>query len=225
MKNTKPGRDLLVSVKKDVMGIGTDITEVAIDALLEDGLLKDIPIISTIKAFYSSGARLRDYFYVKKILAFLSELQNISAKQRSEFVDQYLSSEETANKFGERILLLIERSDSVDKSVIYGKIFRYHILGNCTYDETLRLCYMVDKAYLPDLVVLVEYTRNKQETKIMPENMDSFSAIELQKAGLLSFDSIDAGDFGAVHSGGIAFYVNVFGKHLVSILSQSERKT
>ena len=47
--------------------LGNDITEIAIDSILNEGLLKEIPIIKTISTFYKTGKSIKLVNAEKKI--------------------------------------------------------------------------------------------------------------------------------------------------------------
>jgi hypothetical protein len=221
MSKIKPGTELINSIKGDLGEVGVDLTEVAIDALLDEGVIRDVPIVGSLKALFSAAVNIKDYFYLKKVLIFLSELKESSKEEREDFVTHNFASDSQVNAVGEKLLLLLERSDDIEKARIYGKIIRHSILNNITRDRAFRLCYMVDKVYLKDVSVLIEHFSQTRNTEVSPEDMDPFIAFELQKAGLLTFSSIDGGNFESIHSGGIVFHVNEYGRKLVEVLNEN----
>ncbi|WP_200157460.1 hypothetical protein [Allochromatium vinosum] len=221
MLKINPGTELVNSIKSDMTGVSGDLTEVAIDTLLNEGALKDIPVIGTLKALFSVTVNIKDYFYLKKVLIFLSELNRTTLREREKFIANNLAKDSQVTALGEKLLLLLERSDDIEKAKIYGKIIRHSILNNVTQDQAFRLCYMVDKAYLGDVFALTEYFNETRNTDISPEDMDPFIAAELQKAGLLTFSGIDGGNSKFIHSGGIVYYLNKHGRKLVEILNEN----
>ncbi|MDF4560139.1 hypothetical protein P3494_26935, partial [Vibrio parahaemolyticus] len=54
-------------------GTGTELAEIAIDSVLDDGVLKDIPVVGTAVSLYQTGVAVRERQYVKKLVTFLSE--------------------------------------------------------------------------------------------------------------------------------------------------------
>ena len=51
-----------------------DLSESGLDAVTENEIIKDIPIISTVVSLYKIGHSLRDRSYIKKLEAFLREI-------------------------------------------------------------------------------------------------------------------------------------------------------
>lgn len=61
-----------VLISDDAKGLVATYAEIGVDALLEDGVARDIPVISSIVAVTRMGANVRDRLFAKKLLAFLS---------------------------------------------------------------------------------------------------------------------------------------------------------
>lgn len=59
------------SITEDVNNVLTNIGEIALDSVVEDGLLKDIPIISTVINIYKIGTSLKERYYIKNWRNFL----------------------------------------------------------------------------------------------------------------------------------------------------------
>lgn len=154
--------NLLNVVKSDqIKEITKDLTEVAIDTFFNDGILKDIPIVGTFFNLYNLSQNISNSFFTKKILKFLLELNSISNKERLNFIEQ-LDNENESAKIGEKLLIIINNLEDVDKATILGKLFKLAIEGKIEMQTFMRLSYMVDRAYLEDLKVLRdnEYVEN-----------------------------------------------------------------
>ena len=69
-----------------------DITEFALDAVTNDGLLKDFPIVSTVVSIYKIGRTLKERSYIKKLMAFLIEIDkgNVDEEKRNEYIGRTL---------------------------------------------------------------------------------------------------------------------------------------
>ena len=70
----------------DLSSISEDLVEVALDSLLEDGLLKDIPVVSTIIGVSKSAISIRDKLLARKVLYFLQGLKDITDEERNKFL-------------------------------------------------------------------------------------------------------------------------------------------
>ena len=69
--------------------------EIGLDAVMEDGILKDIPIISTAISLYKIGSSIKERHDLKKLLIFLNEINNgiIDEEKRQEYQNKFQSNE------------------------------------------------------------------------------------------------------------------------------------
>lgn len=170
--------NLLNVVKSDqIKEITKDLTEVTIDAFFSDGILKDIPIVGTFFNLYNLSQNISNSFFTKKILKFLFELSSISNKERLNFIEQ-LDNENESAKIGEKILIIINKLDDVDKATILGKLFKLTIEGKIEMQTFMRLSFMVDRVYLEDLKVL-------RDNEYL-ENIDNDIKHNLSQVGILN---------------------------------------
>ena len=165
-------------VKSDqIKEITKDLTEVAIDTFFNDGILKDIPVVGTFFNLYNLSQNISNSFFTKKILKFLFELNSISNKERLSFIEK-LDNENESAKIGEKLLIIINKLDDVDKATILGRLFKLTIEGEIEIQTFIRLSYMVDRAYFEDLKVL----RNNEYL----ENIDNDIKHNLSQIGILN---------------------------------------
>ena len=182
---------------------GLEIAEVTFDAFLEEGVLREIPIFQTLGALYRSGLEIRQQLFFRKIVGFINKLSDIPYDERKRFIE-----ENNSNEFGETLLLLIDRADSMQKPKILGNLMRNHILDELSYEDTERLAFIVDRVYISDLDYLINFTPGVQE------NPDI--AASLFSVGLLTNSGIDGGSFADTHSpGGIIYAMSRYGKMLL----------
>ena len=78
---------LIDEISKDnILKISEGISEVALDSLIEDGILKDFPGISFITGTIKTTLHIREKIFAKKILTFLSSLKDIPNEKRQLFI-------------------------------------------------------------------------------------------------------------------------------------------
>ncbi|HEX8577704.1 MAG TPA: hypothetical protein VF677_15565 [Flavobacterium sp.] len=169
--------NILTAIKsKEITSITRDLTEVAIDLMLENGILKDLPIVGTLYNVYNFSQNVSNAFFAKKILKFLLELNDIPESERLEFIQKLESGEET-QKVGEKLLVVLNKFDDVDKATILGRIFKITISEEIELSTFTRLAYMIDKVYLQDLKEL----KNK-----FVDNLSSDTRHNLSQVGILN---------------------------------------
>lgn len=150
-------KSLIESIKsEEIKNISSDIGEVIIDSTLEDGILKDIPIIGTLININKGRLSIQDRIFSRKILSFLYHLKDISEKERIEIIDKIESSEKEKIKVGEKVLYLIDKSDDHIKAGMIGILFAELIKENLNYEEFKRCSEIINKTYLDDLFWFIE---------------------------------------------------------------------
>ena len=70
----------------DLDAINADLAEIVIDSVLEDGLLKDLPIVNVVVGLGNFGSKIHKGIFLKKVLSFLSNLDSTSTEERKDFV-------------------------------------------------------------------------------------------------------------------------------------------
>lgn len=100
-----------------------DIGEVMLDSVLDDGILKDIPIIGTIVGVGKCVKNLSDIFFVNKLRAFLFTIKDVDPRKRFEAMEKWENDENYRGKVGEALLGMIGRCDDSVKSTWLSKLF------------------------------------------------------------------------------------------------------
>ncbi len=81
------------SINEEALSSLSGIAEVGLDSIIEEGFLKDVPILSTVTSIYRIGKSVRERHHLKKFAMFLDELNSVgnSAEYQSRY-KQYFSS-------------------------------------------------------------------------------------------------------------------------------------
>ncbi len=139
----------------DLTNINIDLAEVTIDSIMNDGLLKEIPIVSSIVGFAKFGIKTLDYILLKKILKFLTQLNSTTIEERQKFIRDVETNETYNKKVGLALILILDKLEDLEKPEILGKLLAASIKGIIDYQTFLRLSYLIQKLFIPDL----EYVR------------------------------------------------------------------
>jgi hypothetical protein len=156
------GQSLLDTLhNSELSNVTVDLTEVALDSLLEEGILKEIPIVSTIVGLGKSAIAVRDYLLIRKIIIFLHGVRDIPKEKVRGFVNDIEQDPKYAENVGSSIILLLDRYDHIDKANLMAKIFCANINGEISYDEFLILSTSIDRAFIQDLEVMLDHYAGK----------------------------------------------------------------
>lgn len=156
--------------------------------MIQSGALDGVPVVGTMIKMARSGAAIRDLVFQRKVIAFLTSFANESDPiSRTEFVRK-IEEQNQGQRFGETILLLLERMDDLSKPVIVGRLMAAAAREDIALTEALRLSRIVDRAFIEDLLLLP----NMVDDKVQP---DEIVADALFSAGLLSNGGINGGGY------------------------------
>lgn len=107
-----------------------DIGEIMIDAVLNDGVLKDVPILGTIVGVGKCIKNVYDIRFAKKLIAFLIPIKEVPSEKRLEAIQKWEKDENYRGKVGDTLLGMIERCDDTVKAVWLSKLFYELVLKN-----------------------------------------------------------------------------------------------
>ncbi|MGK0271266.1 MAG: hypothetical protein ACI88H_001923 [Cocleimonas sp.] len=140
----------------ELVSVSGELGEIAIDSILDDGLLKDIPIIGTITGLWKTGASIKDALFTQKLLVFLNTISDIPADKRAGMVES-LDDPSTSEKAGEKLLILLERLESSGKAKLLAKTFKVYVESIISREEFWRVSYIIDNLPLSDIWALKEW--------------------------------------------------------------------
>jgi len=143
-------------------GVLQDVAEVALDSLLIDGIVRDIPIVNTIVQLGKTAVTVRDYFLVRKVLLFLKGLNETTPEQREAFIKKVETDSKYQQRIGETLMMLLDRYDYLDKVSLMSKVLCGCIEGKISYDEFLRISTAIDRAFIEDLNELLHYFASEE---------------------------------------------------------------
>jgi hypothetical protein len=152
VRNQNLGESLVVSVSKSGAGdIAADASEIALDSVLDEGLLKDVPVFGWLIKSYSVACTIQERLFLKKIANFLVGTKDIPDDDRKRFLDQIDADPAFSKRVGESLVLLLDRHEDFQKSVILGKAFSRYVCKEIDYVVFLKLAKAIDSAFIEDL--------------------------------------------------------------------------
>ena len=146
----------------DLANINSDLLELTIDSLMEDGIAKDLPIVGSLIGISKFGLKVREQIFLKKILKFLINLNGTTVAERSNFISKIEKEEKYNKKVGLAIILILDKLEDLEKPEIIGKLLAANIKGIINYETFLRISYLVQNLFIPDLKFLKEIKQGKE---------------------------------------------------------------
>jgi hypothetical protein len=189
--NANVGTSLVESLWSSSAGdIAAEAAEIALDAVLDEGLLEKVPVFGWLVKGYSVVMSVRDRVFLKKVANFLSGMRGVSEEERGQFRDKISADPHFAKKVGEALILLLERHEDFEKSLILGKVFAGYMKGTINYETFAKLANVIDRAFIIDLKNLeIYYSKlNSYDSSLgkpFVEFLDDATCQSLYNAGLI----------------------------------------
>ena len=70
-----------------------DYVEIGIDSLLDDSIIKEIPVIKTVNSVFKIGKSINTAFFYKKLITFLVNMNDIGIEERERFIERYVKDD------------------------------------------------------------------------------------------------------------------------------------
>ena len=151
-------KELSTSLKEtitrfELFKIGIDISEVTLDSIMKEGVLRELPVVSTLVGIWKTGVAIRDGRFLNKLLLFLNESSKLSSKARKHIVEK-LEDEAYQEEVGERLIAIIDKLETGSKAKLLGRTFA--LFGNqiITKDEFWRVSFVIERLPMTDIIAL-----------------------------------------------------------------------
>lgn len=168
----------------DLHNLAEGIGEITLDSLLEEGVLKDLPIIGIISGLAKTALNIQDQLFLKKIIRFLTELSNTDPKERNRLITKIDNSNEFEIKVGEKLLYIIDKCDDHRSAEYVAKLFRAFLNEELDYSDFLRGSAIMQNIFRADLEFFINNRVEDLEKEIHPTESISDIDNNLVNSGL-----------------------------------------
>lgn len=120
----------------------SDLKDAAIE--LTDAASSGLPIFSTIAKLLGGVQSVHNYYYTKKVMAFLTELKSIPKEERQRQIAKIVVVPGEREKFGEHIALMLDRVNAVRKATLMGKVAKAFLEERISRDDLESLNAAID---------------------------------------------------------------------------------
>lgn len=186
-------------LKSDLPETVINFGEVSIDSTLDEGVLRDIPILSSLVGIAKTYGNVGNYLITKKIFKFLSELSTLSSAERIKLIDKLESDEKYESNFGDKVIDLLNRIDDSYKPTLIAKAFKLYAVEHISYVELQRVNYSIERLLIYDLDKLEKFCESPVEARL---TMNDPVTLNFINAGLAFVSSGFGG--GGVHPSSVA---------------------
>lgn len=175
------------SLNDNVVNVVGDAIEVGLDAIVDDGILKEIPLVSTVISIYKIGDSIKERHNLKKLAVFIQEINQaiVSEEQKEEYRNKFRENENFRNNQLKYILVLIDRYITYDKPQMLAKLFLAYLDGRIVWEELVMYAEVIDRFLLLDHGTLVADSNRF----IVHRNIGGESILRLVALGLMTEES------------------------------------
>ncbi len=191
--------------------LGYDILENSIDLVIDNEIVKSIPIVKGIVAAKDIVVSVYQRHEIKKLIAFFQKLNNHA--EEPEIIKMRKRIFEDADylrKEAELALVVLEKTIEVEKSHLIANVFYLYVKEELTYSEYTELVLVINQIYMLDTQVLLKVSNGNPK---QVENKDLAALNRLEGSGVISQCIIDGNGLCYNH-----YQMTQTGKNFVKII-------
>ena len=122
----------------ELIDVGAGLGEVGLDVILDDGALRDVPVLGSAVGLARATRTIRDRLFLRKVARFFRVMNEADEWERARFAESLGEDPKERARAGENLLLLLERLDDTRKPGMIGRIYLAFLRGRVDL-RTLRL--------------------------------------------------------------------------------------
>lgn len=168
--------------------VSKDLIEIGIDAWIENETLKDIPIIGTLTSLIKTSQSVSNYFFLKKIISFISGIKDVSRQEREELIDKIDGDKRYRLKVGEQLLYIIQSCEDHLVTSYLSQIFTAFLKKKIDYSQFLKSSSIIHRMSTYEIELFIDKKEEFERIGSGEEtpNEEDFTFIRL---GLLGFST------------------------------------
>ncbi len=171
-KNIVDNINLTDSFEKEIFNKTVDLSidygEIAIDIISTSEIIKEIPTVKSLYAFYNIGSSINSRYNIKKMLVFLSEFHshNIENEKLEKFKEKINNDNKYRNELLETTLVLIEKFIDMEKSRILANLLKAHIEEKISWQQYQELSFILNQLNPSGYKILIRHFDKSVEMKM-----------------------------------------------------------
>lgn len=149
-KDEKPGLgdSLLETITdSDATDAAIDLIDIGLDKIFQDmqnETLEQVPVVKTLYSIIRAGLTVRDYFFLKKLLRFVSGFSEIDENLRKQ-ISKAVPDKNYRQELGEQLINALDRFDQLVKTDALFKLLIARSKNEIEHSEFLRYIYALER--------------------------------------------------------------------------------
>ena len=208
------------SISTDICDMVGDLAEVGLDAIMDDGILKDIPIISTVVNLYKIGYTIRERHTIKQLALFVAELNRGRADEskREQLLKKLNSDTQKSKQEIEYILVVLDSYLEYGKPKMLAKLYMAYLEQRIDWTQFSMYAAILRTLLPQDVKILQGHDFNAGALICM--QMDSASWLRLLSAGFVYEQGVMRfnDDISKNHDLDVPYSITKFGQKFIDIV-------
>lgn len=133
-----------------------EVAEVGLDGILQEGVLRDIPILGILAALCKTGASIRERSLIRQTANFLVSYNkgNIPKKKLLAHREMLESDPRKAEEELGRVILLLDRSIERQKAKVLGAFYRHYVNEAYAWSTFVEISEVNERMFVEDYPLL-----------------------------------------------------------------------
>ncbi len=145
-----------VSLLEPAFSSSIELAEIGIDSLIDNGILKNIPIVSLLVGIGKTAQNIHDRNLLKQTLNFIKAFNDryISEEKLRKYRNAINKNPKKAEEELGRVLIILNSNVEIKKSQLLAKVFRAYIEEVINWDKFCELSDVITRLFITDIHLL-----------------------------------------------------------------------
>lgn len=169
------------TLKEESLSVISDLAEVGIDSIMDDGILKDIPFLSTAIGLYKIGETVWERHHIKQLSLFVDAINQGCAhgEKRKKYIAKFSENRKYRNQELEFILVVLDSYLEYEKPKMLAKLYLAFLNEKIGWEDFSSYAAILKSLIPADIMLL-----GKEET-VKTKQSESAAALRLLSFGLI----------------------------------------
>ena len=208
------------SLTENLFDTVADLTEVGLDAVMDDGVLKEIPLLSTVAGIYKIGHTIKERHTIKQLALFVTELNNgcVDKNKKNRILEKLNGNQQQSKQEIEYILVVLGSYLEYEKPKMLAKLYMAYLEQRIGWTEFLMYAAILRTLLPQDVRILQSHDFNAGALICM--QMDSASWLRLLSAGFVYEQGVMRfnDDISKNHDLDVPYSITKFGQKFIDIV-------
>ena len=146
--------NLSKQIGSEALELSAELLEPALDALTDNEILKDVPVLGIAVKVAGIGKSISDRIFLAKVKRFLDAIDPATIKEARHFAARLAAGESDAKRTAEAVVLALDDINDLAKAPMLAAIFAALLRGEMSPADFRRISAAVNAAVVDDLVAL-----------------------------------------------------------------------